>query len=84
MEHHGLQTSYSWHDISQKHVPALQGNYLVKLLILSLILPISTNISYRKNYHTVKYILRDHCHERPSVLTNHAACQAESPIFQYK
>ncbi len=32
---------------------------------------------------TVKPVLRDHCHERPPVLTDHAF-SAEGPTFQYK
>ncbi len=31
---------------------------------------------------TVKPVLRDHCHERPPVLTDHAF-SAEGPIFRY-
>ncbi len=31
---------------------------------------------------TVKLVLRDHCHERPPVLTDHAFL-AEGPTFQY-
>ncbi len=41
------------------------------------------NYMYHECHNKVKPVLRDHCHERPPILTDHAF-SAEGPTFQYE